>query len=433
MKHNDTNLQGVSNEEMQSAELEIVIKARKIAQNGEPLRQRFDRLVELYDNQRTIRPTDTKSKLLQQYSTPCPLAFLASEYVKQDGEFKQYFEPSAGNGMLTISLPKSQTTVNELDEVRVANLQKQGGFANIMRYDASERIFTESPFNGVITNPPFKSLPKNEQITVNGFTLATLDYKMAYVALEQMRDDGRAAVIVGGKMFDNYWKPLSKTSDKKVLFGQWKVFLGWLYAAYNVEDLIYIGGDYIYRKQGTTYPVVLILINGRRKKFSTEYKPDYVFNPEKNRIVTTYEQLFARVAPTILKHSGLALLATEARLALRKKQALSGLDGDNVDGYYYPCDYYHVPNYVYIGKRRKFKNKPVYAYYDDMGLGKSLLAYHYENYSPPKPPFNFYGSVVRYFIHDITEKDLRPITLLELEFELIRRMGNLSQMSRKFV
>ena len=317
-KNSLRNLSGISNTEMQSAELEIVIKARAIAQSGESLRQRFDRLVELYDNQRTIKPTDTKSKLLQQYSTPCPLAFLASEYVKQDGD-KQYFEPSAGNGMLTISLPKKQVTVNELDEVRFANLEKQGGFANITRYDASERIYKEyAPFNGVITNPPFKSLPKSEQITVHGFTLATLDYKMAYVALEQMRDNGRAAVIVGGKMFDNYWKPLNKTSDKKVLFGQWNIFLGWLYAAYNVEDLIYIGGDYIYRKQGTTYPVVLILINGRRLRFSTDNKPDYVYDPDKNKIITTYEQLFERLAPTILKHSAdiSALLKIEAKLAV---------------------------------------------------------------------------------------------------------------------
>jgi len=293
---------GATNLEMQSAELDIVLQARAIAQNGESLRQRFDSLVELYDNQRTIRPTDTKSKLLQQYSTPCPLAFLASEYVKQYGKDCQYFEPSAGNGMLTISLPQNAVWVNELDEVRFENLKKQG-YLVCSNQDATKKILPEHfPADGIITNPPFASLPKDEQITVNGFTLATLDYKMAYIALEQMKDYGRAAVIVGGKMFDNYWKPL-KNTDKKVLFGQWKVFLGWLYAAYNVEDLIYIGGDYIYRKQGTTYPVVLILINGRRVPFSTEHKPDYIYDPLKNEIVTTYDQLFTRVAPTIQHHT----------------------------------------------------------------------------------------------------------------------------------
>lgn len=298
----NVSLAGATNLEMQSAELDIVLQARAIAQNGESLRQRFDRLVELYDNQRTIRPTDTKSKLLQQYSTPCPLAFLASEYVKQYGKDCQYFEPSAGNGMLTISLPQNAVWVNELDEVRFENLKKQG-YLVCSNQDATKKILPEYfPADGIITNPPFASLPKDEQITVNGFTLATLDYKMAYIALEQMKDHGRAAVIVGGKMFDNYWKPL-KDTDKKVLFGQWKVFLGWLYAAYNVEDLIYIGGDYIYRKQGTTYPVVLILINGRRVPFSTEHKPDYIYDPLKNEIVTTYDQLFTRVAPTIQHHT----------------------------------------------------------------------------------------------------------------------------------
>ena len=307
------------NAEMQSAEYEIVLQAREIAQNGESLRQRFDRLVDLYNNQRTIKPTDTKSKLLQQYSTPCPLAFLASEYVKQNAAERYYIEPSAGNGMLTISLPVNHTVVNEIDEVRLENLKKQG-FADCMSKDASKPICAPHLFDGVITNPPFKSLPKEEQITENGFTLATLDYKMACAALAMMRNDGRAAVIVGGKMFDNYWKPL-KNTDKNVLFGQWKIFLGWLYAAYNVEDLIYIGGDYIYRKQGTTYPVVLILIDGRRVPFSTKNKPDYIYDPIKNKIITTYDELFDRVAPSIQRahlRVNSSLLVSEAKLAKTK-------------------------------------------------------------------------------------------------------------------
>lgn len=290
----------ISNSEMQSRELDIVIKARAIAQNGESLRSRFNAMLDLYENQPTIRPTDTKSKLFQQYSTPCPLAFLASEFVKQEGK-RYYFEPSAGNGMLTISLPEQFTCVNELDEVRYKNLRKQG-FCRVTQLDSSKKIdlYGGSFFDGVITNPPFKSLPKSEQEVRNGFNLATLDYKMAAVALDQMRGVGKAAVIVGGKLFDNYWKPV-KGTDKKMLFGQWKVFLGWLYGQYNVVDVIYIGGDYIYRKQGTTYPVVLILINGRHSFDKDKYKPRYIFDPVKDKIIETYEQLFERVSPHLKK------------------------------------------------------------------------------------------------------------------------------------
>ena len=299
-KNSLRNLSGISNTEMQSRELDIVIKARAIAQNGESLRSRFNAMLELYENQPTIRPTDTKSKLFQQYSTPCPLAFLASEFVKQEGK-RYYFEPSAGNGMLTISLPEQFTCVNELDEVRYKNLRKQG-FCRVTQLDSSKKIdlYGGSFFDGVITNPPFKSLPKSEQEVRNGFNLATLDYKMAAVALDQMKGVGKAAVIVGGKLFDNYWKPV-KGTDKKMLFGQWKVFLGWLYGQYNVVDVIYIGGDYIYRKQGTTYPVVLILINGRHIFDKNKHKPRYIFDPVKDKIIETYEQLFERVSPHLKK------------------------------------------------------------------------------------------------------------------------------------
>jgi len=298
----DLYLSGISNFEMQSRELDIVNQARAIAQNGESLRSRFNVMLDLYESQPVIRPTDTKSKLFQQYSTPCPLAFLASEYVKQEGADKWYLEPSAGNGMLTISLPQKQTYVNELDEVRYENLKTQG-FCKCTNKNAADFNWNdgyESAFDGVITNPPFKSLPKSEQKTICGFTLATLDYKMAAFALDSMKGSGKAAVIVGGKLFDNYWKPV-KGTDKKMLFGQWKVFLGWLYGQYNVEDVIYIGGDYIYRKQGTTYPVVLILINGRHSFDKDKYKPRYIFDPVKDKIIETYEQLFERVSPYLKK------------------------------------------------------------------------------------------------------------------------------------
>ena len=333
-------LTGISNTEMQQRELDIVIKARQIAQNGESLRSRFNAMLNLYENQPTIRPTDTKSKLFQQYSTPCPLAFLASEYVKQEGENllfgknPYYFEPSAGNGMLTISLPEARTCVNELDEVRYKNLKKQG-FCRVTKLDSSKHIdlYPGNFFDGVITNPPFKSLEKSEQVEYNNFTLATLDYKMTAVALSHLLPTGKAAVIVGGKLFDNYWKPI-KGTDKQMLFGQWKVFLGWLYGQYDVVDVIYIGGDYIYRKQGTTYPVVLILIKGRHAFNKDKYKPRYIFDPGKDKIIETYEQLFARVSPYITDTQTTQpdvhpLFQNEIKIAMEKQNEYQDFQGFN--------------------------------------------------------------------------------------------------------
>ncbi|MBR6250095.1 MAG: hypothetical protein IKR17_02740 [Bacteroidales bacterium] len=282
---------------MQACELAVVLSARKIAQNGQSIAQRYAALKDLYEQQVTIRPLDTQSKLLQQYSTPCPLAFLLGEYVKGATDLKEhqqyYLEPSAGNGMLTIALPTDKVFANDLDEIRYQNLLVQG-FHKVENGDAL-RMIANPNFRGIITNPPFAKLAPKDKIERHGWEINTLDYKMAVLALDNMANHGRAAIIVGGKMWNSYWKQQSETSKKRVLFGQWKTFLGYLYATYNVEDVIYINGDNIYRKQGTTYPIVVILINRRWNEYSEEHKPNYVFDPERDTIIDTFDQLFERM------------------------------------------------------------------------------------------------------------------------------------------
>ena len=123
---------------MQACELAVVLSARQIAHNGQSIAQRFAAMKDLYGQQVTVRPLDTQSKILQQYSTPCPLAFLLGVFVDKNDQFwnGRILEPSAGNGLLTVALHESQTVVNEIDEIRVANL-KQLGFASVTSEDAS--------------------------------------------------------------------------------------------------------------------------------------------------------------------------------------------------------------------------------------------------------------------------------------------------------
>ncbi len=286
---------------MQSCELAIVLESRRIAQNGNSIRQQYEELKDLYERQVNIKPLDTKSKVLQQYSTPCPLAYLLGTFIKGSSSRKErYFEPSAGNGMLTIALPEDKTCVNEIDEVRISNLKSQN-FVSVWNFDSSdiknlqkEEIGT---YKGVITNPPFGKLERKEQISRNGWDINTLDYKMAIYALDTMLDNGRCAIIVGGKMWNAYWKPISSSnSDKEVLFGQFKTFLGYLYAQYNVVDVIYIDGENIYRKQGTQYPIVVILVDGRHE-YNENNKPNYVFDKNRDKILTTFDQIFDRIFP----------------------------------------------------------------------------------------------------------------------------------------
>ena len=285
---------------MQACELAVVLSARQIAHNGQSIAQRFAAMKDLYGQQVTVRPLDTQSKILQQYSTPCPLAFLLGVFVDKNDQFwnGRILEPSAGNGLLTVALHESQTVVNEIDEIRVANL-KQLGFASVTSEDASSESAMQkfgNKFRGIITNPPFAKLADKEKIERHGWPINTLDYKMAVLALDRMSDNGKAAIIVGGKMWNSYWKPLSERSEKQVLFGQWKTFLGYLYAQYNVADVIYINGENIYRKQGTTYPIVAILVDGRHE-YDESVKPNYVFDSERDVIIDTFDQLLERIMP----------------------------------------------------------------------------------------------------------------------------------------
>ena len=260
------------NELMQLCELGLVIEAKRIAVLNEPLKFRFEKMVDLYGRQLTIQPKDSRSATLQQYSTPCPLAFLLGEYVKKGTEEREddnikFFEPTAGNGLLTISFRAYQMVVNELDDIRFNNLKKLG-FFRTTNEDATCSSEPLKCFSGIIANPPFAPLEKKDFLVRKGvvdgreatYEFDRLDHKIAIMALDHMKDDGRAAIIIGGKMAvklkdykESYWK-------NGVLFGGFRNFITYLNRQYNIEDILYINGD-LYRKQGTTFPIVAILIS----------------------------------------------------------------------------------------------------------------------------------------------------------------------------
>ncbi|MCQ2232138.1 MAG: hypothetical protein MJZ30_09865 [Paludibacteraceae bacterium] len=258
------------NEIIQQAELGVVKSARKIANNGESLRVRFEKIRDIYDLQPTISPKDGRANFLQQFSTPAPIAFLAGEFVNFNSKHAHYLEPSAGNGMLTIALPVDNTWVNDLDDVRYKNLLTQG-FVEVTNLDAST-IRTNNQFNGVITNPPFGRLSKKDFLVRKGrkgnkeieYTFEVLDHKLAILALENMADNGRCAIIVGGKLVSKMYDHKKAFWKDDRLFGDFNVFVSYLNRQYNLIDILYISGD-LYAKQGTTYPIVMLLIDGRKK------------------------------------------------------------------------------------------------------------------------------------------------------------------------
>lgn len=267
------------------AETAIVKRARGIASSESTNNaEKFKRIKTLYENQPSLNQRDSERVMKQQYSTPAPYAFLADMYVKGNGKvIDSALEPSAGNGMLTIGLPMDKVHVNDIDAQRLANLTRQG-FKNVTSQDGTQP-FKVKPVDIVITNPPFGSATPKEY---DGYKISSLEGQMAINALESLKDDGRAAIIIGGK---------TEYAKNGSLNPKDKAFLGYLYSHYNVEDVINVDGS-LYAKQGTSYPTRMILINGRRLN-------ENAFPPVKDKAraetVKDYDELYKRIEDDILR------------------------------------------------------------------------------------------------------------------------------------
>lgn len=267
------------------AETAIVKRARGIASSESTNDAvKFERIKTLYENQPSLNQRDSERVMKQQYSTPAPYAFLADMYVKGNGKvIDSALEPSAGNGMLTIGLPMDKIHVNDIDAQRLANLRRQG-FKNVTSQDGTQP-FADKDVDVVVTNPPFGSATPKEY---DGYKISSLEGQMAINALESMKDDGRAAIIIGGK---------TEYAKNGSLNPKDKAFLGYLYSHYNVEDVINVDGG-LYAKQGTSYPTRIILINGRRLN-------ENAFPPVKDKAraetVKDYDELYKRIEDDILR------------------------------------------------------------------------------------------------------------------------------------
>ena len=273
-------------------ELGIVMSARKIAHNESlTQKQQFERIVTLYQNQVNLSHRTSQSILLQQYSTPAPIGYLAGLYcgVHEFNEHnkKLLFEPSAGNGLLTIDARPENCIVNEIDILRNKHLSVQP-YKAVYKVDAT-KDFSKSispsfykKFDAVITNPPFGYAGKGFEI--NGYPIATLEHLMAVRALETMKDNGKAAIIIGGH---------TRYDDKgRIEKGVQRIFFNYLFAHYNVEDVIPINGSKLYSRQGTSFDTRLILINGR--KFSVKgAAPTY--DKDRDTEVREFSELYERV------------------------------------------------------------------------------------------------------------------------------------------
>ena len=241
----------------EALEAAIVQEARTRVEklDKEGPRTTFASLVRLYESQPLLNVRTSTSIANQAYSTPAPLAYLASKLAGINPQTRVH-EPTGGTGMLLIGTDPKNAVVNELNDLRVSLLKEQG--FNPTQKDAAIGPMRDGkgPVDAVITNPPFGSVKgedgKPVKVKVDGYNIGQIDHLIAAHALATMKDDGRAVLILGANK-----APGGLSTDDRIFFN-------WLYSHYNVTGHFEVEGD-LYARQGAGWPVRVIVINGREK------------------------------------------------------------------------------------------------------------------------------------------------------------------------
>lgn len=242
----------------EAVEQGVVRAARRVIERGMSSELTYELLINLYERQPSLNVRTSTSMREQAYSTPAPLAFIASHLAGVD-ENSIAYDSSAGNGMLLIGAKVANARANELNRERAAALRSQG--IETTNRDATKYRPSEQA-NAVVINPPFGRVMdesgKESTWDVEGVETNQVDHAIALNSLPAMKADGKAVVILGakgGRETDELSraKSYSNASVKK--------FYDKIYDTYNVTDHFTVSGD-LYSKQGAGFPVDVLVIDG---------------------------------------------------------------------------------------------------------------------------------------------------------------------------
>jgi hypothetical protein len=238
----------------------------------------YNHLVGLYQSQPTLDMQDSTSQQNQAYSTPIPISFI-SGLLNRMTSTTTMLEPTAGNGSLAITANPKNVIAIELEDRRVNNL-KLMEFGKVIQGDALVELdkLRDQEVDTVDVNPPFGMLESPVPVPSwdgQSYRIAKLDHLIAAKSLRMMANNGRATLILGANQ-----KTGAITSNDRI-------FLNWLYANYNVADHFEISGP-MYRKQGASWPLRVLVIAGRNQTNSA-----MPVNPVIDR-VENFDQLWSR-------------------------------------------------------------------------------------------------------------------------------------------
>ncbi|MEM7063408.1 MAG: strawberry notch C-terminal domain-containing protein [Cyanobacteria bacterium P01_B01_bin.77] len=243
----------------EAIEASLVRAARNLIQGSPTTHEAYDRLVDLHDRQPALNVRSSTSVLQQAYSTPVPIAYLASTLARITPETTVY-EPTAGHGALLLATDPVRATVNELNPERAEDLKAQG--YQVTQHNAVA-YQPDQLHDVVIANPPFGAVRdvqgQRQRFALPGNRRGTtqIDHAIVFQALSAMKADGRAVLILGGKLGTD-----ETLRSERYNTLESRGFFYSLYQQYTVTQHITIWGD-LYRKQGAGFPIDLIVIAGR--------------------------------------------------------------------------------------------------------------------------------------------------------------------------
>lgn len=259
----------------ESVELGVTAAARDIVNDGKDAVDTFRGLVDLYHRQPNLSSRTSTSVANQQYSTPAPLAYLASQLAGID-KTKTVYEPTAGNGMLLIGADAKKSTVNELDANRASRLRAQD--FDVTEHDATDYT-PDKQYDAVIANPPFGKKKDKRVWNISGHETAEIDQAIALKALQSMKPDGKAVLILGGKKGSESGRRAQYNTATQ------RSFYKALYDNYKVADHFSVEGR-LYARQGASFPIDIIVVDGKGK---TEGRPFPAANLP--RVYKTFDSL----------------------------------------------------------------------------------------------------------------------------------------------
>ena len=249
------------------AEQAMVRAAEQVAAKHEgSTAELIEKMSNLQDQLPNFSTRTSRSVELQAYSTPLPIAALASRLLNaKEGE--TVYDPTAGNGALLIGQKAGDRAANELDRSRAGALDAK----NVWSFDAA---LGKPPraIHHMIANPPFGALQehqgKRQYLLSDGLSpdryasaqsVATsrLHHAIVWNGLTSLPEDGRAVLILPSVRPVNGDERADAYEQAGLRRFHWK-----LYDSFNVVEHVTLSGD-IYRPQGAGWPVDIIVIDGK--------------------------------------------------------------------------------------------------------------------------------------------------------------------------